>query len=77
MSGLLEVLVSDRGRTAPWSRHGSVLRLCFCTVWYCVELCGAVWSCVELCGAVCSNCVWYVYAPMVEHARALAGPVSG
>ena len=49
MSGLIEVFFSDRGRTASWSRHGGVLRLCFCTVWYCVELCGAVSCVVELC----------------------------
>ena len=40
LSDLLEVFVSDTGRAAPRSRHGGVLRLFFCTVWYC----GAVWT---------------------------------
>ena len=60
----------------------------FGTVWHCVVLCGlrgavwTVWCCVDgvvlcgLCGTVWSNCVCYVYGSMVQHARALAGPVS-
>ena len=86
MSSLLEVFVTDTGRAAPRSRHGGVLRLCFCTVWYCVvALCGpTVWrNCVaRRCGptvwsnCVVRRCVIRLYGTMVQHARALAGPVA-
>ena len=72
MSGLLEVFVSDTGRAAPRSRMAAC---CDCAF----ALFGTVWCCVDyvvLCGPVWSNCVCYVYGPTVQHARALAGPVS-
>ena len=87
MSGPLGVFVSDTGR----QHQGRAMAACcdcafalFGTVWCCVD-CVVLWCCVDcvvlcgLCGAVWT--VWYCVVQLcvlrtVQHARALAGPVS-